>query len=399
MKILIVSQYYYPENFKINDIASELAKKGHEITVLTGLPNYPSGIVPDKYRRGAHRKEIIDGVKVIRSWEIGRRKGPVWLGLNYISFLISSTIKALLFKENYDVIYVYQPSPVFSLIPAWILKKKKNKKIVLYCLDIWPEAMKSYLKNENNIVYRIIKRISNLLYKKCDYILVTSKSFNDYLCKEHLLPEFNINYLPQHAEETYLDIDIKHNDNDEFINFLFAGNIGIAQDIECIIDACEHIKDIPNYKVHIVGDGSYLHKIKKLVEEKKLNNFFVFHGRHPLEMMPEFYNKADACLLTLKSENVTGLTMPAKLQGYMAAGKPVIGAINGSAQEVIDESKCGFCVNASDSLALSEVMRDFILNPKKFQDCGENGRNYFINNFTKNIHIERLEEVLRKHVN
>ncbi|MCR3921088.1 MAG: glycosyltransferase family 4 protein [Firmicutes bacterium] len=168
------------------------------------------------------------------------------------------------------------------------------------------------------------------------------------------------------------------------------GNIGIAQDIDCILDAVQKLKSDFNFKVHFVGDGSYLENSKLIVNEKGLSNHVVFHGRHPLDYMPKYYMLADACLLTLKGDSLVGLTMPSKLQGYMAAGRPVIGAINGAAQEVIKESKCGECVNASDSKALAKAMKDFIENPNKYKNCGNNGRKYFIDNFTKDIYMKKL---------
>jgi glycosyltransferase involved in cell wall biosynthesis len=396
MNILVVSQYYYPENFKINDIAAELVRRGHEVTVLTGLPNYPSGDVPEEYKNGRLRREIIDGVKINRCFEIGRKHGPLYLAINYLSFAISSSLKAHFYKETYDLIFVYQPSPIFSLFPAWILKKKTKKKIVLYCCDIWPEAMKSYLKSEKSILFKTFKCISRFLYSKCDEILVTSKPFIDYLTNQHFISREIISYLPQHAEDTYLNVDFTP-ENNGCIDFLFAGNVGIAQDMDCIVEACEINRDIENYKVHIVGDGSYLQRCKQLVKEKQLDNF-VFHGRHPLEKMPGFYKLADVCLLTLKADNLTGLTMPSKLQGYMAAGKPVVGAINGAAQEVIRESKCGICVNASDSKALANAMRDFIENPIEYKDCGQNASHYFKQNFTKEIFTKELENIFHRMV-
>ena len=176
----------------------------------------------------------------------------------------------------------------------------------------------------------------------------------------------------------------------------FMGNIGIAQDIDCILDAAEMIKHITKFKIHFVGDGSYLEKSKTLVQMKGLEDIVFFHGRHPLEKMSQYYKMADACLLTLKAENLIGLTMPSKLQGYMAVGKTVVGAIDGAAQEVIKESQCGLCVNASDPQALAIAMKDFVENPDKYKDCGEKGREYFKKHFTKEIFMKKLEEKLNR---
>ncbi|MDD2371395.1 MAG: glycosyltransferase family 4 protein [Firmicutes bacterium] len=394
MRILVVCQNYYPEQFRINDICEQLVVNGHQVQVLTGLPNYPSGIITKEYKWGKKRNEIINGVKVIRSLEIGRKKGVIGLGINYISFMISASIKSLFIKKDFDIIFIYQLSPITMALPGVLLKKKFKLPLYLYCCDIWPESMKNLISNEKNIIFRLAKRFSTYIYKQCDAITVTSKPFIEYFNKVHFIPLAKISYIPQHAENLYLKMD---NDNkNTIIDFVFMGNIGIAQDIDCILSATEKIKDMTNFKVHFVGDGSYLEQSKKIAKLKGLDNKVVFHGRHPLEMMQDFYKLADACLITLKDDSLIGLTMPSKLQGYMAASKPVIGAINGAAQEVIKDSNCGLCVNSGDYTSLAQAMKSFIENPEKYKDCGINGRNYFLKNFTKEIFIENIEKLLYK---
>lgn len=394
MELLVVCQNYYPEQFRINDICEQLVKDGHKVTVLTGLPNYPTGIIPKEYRFWKKRKENINGVDVIRSLEIGRRPGILGLSMNYISFMISSSFKALFLRNKFDLVFVYQLSPITMTIPGLIYKRLHSKPLYLYCCDIWPESMKIMIKNDSSLFFKFVKKISSWIYSKCDSITVTSKPFIDYFIREHSIPAEKISYIPQHAEDLYLNIDV--NSKDEVTDFVFMGNIGIVQDIDCILDAVELIKEIPGFKVHFVGDGSYLQKSRELVRSKKIEDVVDFHGRRPLEEMSDFYKLADACLLTLKCDNLIGLTMPSKLQGYMAAGKPVIGAINGTAKEVIAESGCGVCVDAGDHVALAEIMKDFIENPDKFELCGEKGRSYFKNNFTKNIFMNSLEAELTK---
>ncbi|MFL0268898.1 glycosyltransferase family 4 protein [Candidatus Clostridium radicumherbarum] len=392
MKILVVCQYYFPEQFRINDICEQLVQNGHSVTVLTGLPNYPAGNIPDEYRWCRKRKENINGVEIFRCFEIGRRKGAVGMALNYMSYMLSASLRALFLKKDFDILFAYQLSPVTMVLPAVIMKKRSMKPLYLYCCDIWPESIKNIISDENNFVYRMVKKFSRYLYSKCDAITVTSKPFIKYFNQVHSIPINRISYIPQHAEDIYLKMDFAP--SDDITDFVFMGNIGIAQDIKCILDATEKIKHIPKFKVHFVGDGSYLETSKSIVKNKGLENIVVFHGRHPLNEMPEFYKLADVCLLTLKADNMVGLTMPSKLQGYMAAGKAVIGAINGAAQDVINESKCGVCVNASDYKALAEAMKDFIDNSYKYKECGENGRRYFINHFTKEKYIIKLQNEL-----
>lgn len=388
MKILVVCQYYYPEQFKINDICEQLVLDGHSITVLTGLPNYPKDKVPSEYKWGKKRKETIRGVDVLRTFEMSRGSNAIGLAINYLSYMVFASFKVLLMKKDFDLIFVYQLSPITMAIPAIIAKKIIKVPLYLYSCDIWPESMKNIISNENSFIYKLIKKISTYIYSQCDGIGITSKPFYEYFNEEHSIPLSKISYIPQHAEETYLNIE--EPDNNGTINFVFMGNIGIAQDIDCIINAVYEIRNEFNFKVHLVGDGSYLEKSKLIINDKGLSNHFVFHGRHPLDKMPKFYELADACLLTLKGDSLVGLTMPSKLQGYMAAGRTVIGAINGAAQQVIRESKCGVCVNASDYNALSMAMKDFIENQDNYNNCGKSGREYFVKNFTKEIYIEKL---------
>jgi len=394
MRILVICQYYYPEQFRINDICEELVLEGHTVTVLTGLPNYPEGRISPGYRWGKKRRETINGVNVIRTFEVARGSGAIRLGLNYLSFMFSASLKIFFIKKDFDLIFVYQLSPITMAFPAIIAKKITKLPMYLYSCDIWPESMRNIISNEDNIVYRLMKKFSTYIYSQCDGIGITSTPFIHYFNRAHSIPMNKISYIPQHAEETYLNIN--EPEDNGIVDFVFMGNIGLAQDIDCILDAVQKLMSNFSFKVHFVGDGSYLENSKLIVSEKRLSNHVIFHGRHPLKDMPKFYRIADACLLTLKGDSLVGQTMPSKLQGYMAAGRPVIGAINGAAQEVIRESECGSCVNAGDSKALAEVMKDFIENPEKYQNYGENGRKYFVDNFTKKIYMEKLEVQFKK---
>jgi glycosyltransferase involved in cell wall biosynthesis len=394
MKILVVCQYYYPEQFRINEICEQLVKDGNSVTVLTGLPNYPTGVIPTEYRNGKKRNELINGVNVIRCFEIGRKQGFLGMTANYISYMLSASVKAIFMKKDLDIILIYQLSPITMALPGVLLKKISKKPLYLYCCDIWPESMKNIVANEKNVIYKIVNKFSKYIYTNCDQISVTSKPFIDYLGKQHMVPVERISYIPQHSEELYLDKTFTQ--SNDIIDFVFMGNIGIAQDIDCILNAAEMIKDVAKFKIHFVGDGSYLEKSKAIVKQKEIENLVIFHGRYPFEKMKDFYEIADACLLTLRADNLVGMTMPSKLQGYMAAGKPVIAAIDGAAREVILESNCGICVKASDSEALAMAMKDFILDNDKYKACGENGREYFKLHFTKDIFMKKLEEKMHR---
>ncbi len=388
MKILVVCQHYYPEQFRITDICERLAADGDDVTVLTGLPNYPIGRVPKEYKLGRKRREIINGVNVRRCVVVGRYGGTIKLALNYLSFMISASLKALFIKKDFDLIYVYQLSPVLMALPGILMKKRTKKPLYLYCLDLWPESIKNIISSEKNLIFRFMRKLSRHIYSQCDKISVTSEPFISYLNIVHGIQREKINYIPQHAESELLSMDLVS--SNDVVQFVYMGNIGNAQDIECILSAAERIKDECRFNINLIGAGSFLEKSKEIARQKGLDGIVVFHGRHPIEKMPDFYRLADACLITLKAKSLIGLTMPAKLQGYMAAGKPIIGAIEGAAKKIINESGCGVCVGAGDSEGLSQAMKHFIEFPNMYNKCGGNGRDYFRRYFTKETFMEKF---------
>ena len=388
-KILVVCQHYYPENFQITPICEQLVKDGYDVTILTGLPNYPTRIVPDEYKKG-HRDEIINGVHVVRGYEIGRRKGPLWLAINYVSFTLSFLHKVNVLSGDFDIVLVYQLSPVLMALPGIKYANKHKVPLMIYCCDLWPESMKMYIKNEKNILFRIMKRMSQKVYSRADVLAVQSKSFIDYMEQTHGIKRDKMIYMPAFADETYLETDFTSDDN--LVDFVFLGNLGIAQNLISVLEAVNKIKDVPNFKVHFVGDGSCLGQMKEFVNNNGLEDIVQFYGRRSVEEMPKLYKPADACLVSLKADNATGLTLPSKVQGYMAAGLPIIGMIDGSAQEVIAEAKCGLCVNADDVDGFARVMKNFIENKEEYRDFGLNGRKYFKDNFNKRKLLDSIEK-------
>ena len=394
MKILIVAQYFYPDNFHINQIAQDLASRGHQVSVLTGLPDYSTGKVPDAYKWFKKHHEFVGPVEVWRMPIIARRHGVVLRFFNYLSFMVTGSIFTL-FKElpSFDVIYVWGVSPVTMAVPAIMLKKRYKKPLFFYCLDLWPESMKGFNVGENNPIFKAVSFLTRWLYKHFDQVAVTSKPFIEYIHTVNVYPLEKIVYLPQYGADQYLQKDFTPQNNG-ITDLLFAGNIGFVQDIDKIIEATALLKDISNFQVHIVGDGSAKTQFETLAKAKNLGNKLIFYGRVPSAEMESFYKLADACLLTLSGDSKIGNTLPVKMQGYMAAGKPVIAAINGAGKEVIEESKCGLVVEAGDVPGLARIMKEFIEHPAQYRACGANGRAYFKNHFTKEKHLIRLEKLL-----
>ena len=387
MKILLVSQHFYPDNFRVNDIAKELVAKGHEVTVLTSLPDYATGKVPADCKGLKNRVVEWNGVKVVRAFSVSRRSGLIFRILNYVSFFASSTIKAFFMKEKFDVVMCYQTSPVLMANGAKAYAKKNKVPFMVYCLDLWPESLKAWHVGEGNPLFKLMHKYSMSIYNGADLVGVTSKPFMDYLHTVNKVPMDKMVYLPQHAEP--LSLEPKEFDGKTI--FAFGGNIGSVQNIECIIRAVSEIKDLDGFGVEIYGDGSELENLKKMSAELGTEEKITFFGRVDWTTLKEKYQNVDAFLLTLKPEGIIGQTIPAKLQEYMSGARPVIASIEGAAEEIIKESECGICVEADNSAALATAMKDFVLNRDKYAQCGENGKKYFNEHFTREKYISDLE--------
>ena len=387
MKILVVSQYYFPEQFRINDICESLVKEGHDVTVLTGLPNYPEGKVPKKYKFLRKRREIHNGVNIIRTFEVGRRKGVIFRILNYLSYMISASWKALFLKDNYDIVYVYQLSPITMAIPGIVYKRIHKKKIVLYCLDLWPESVASFGIKYNSIIYKAIENISNYIYKQADKLIVSSEMF-----KEKFQNKSEIIYMPQYAEEI---LQKKETINNGIFDFVFAGNIGKAQSVETIIKAAKILEDKPNVKFHIIGDGSALKDCKKLSKDLMLKNIY-FYGKKNISEMQQYYELADAMIVTLGKDEVISKTLPAKIQTCMLTGKIIIAAADGAIKKTINEARCGMCSEAEDEKGLADNLEKIMqLSENEKRDMENNAKKFYNENFKKQKFIENLIKTLK----
>jgi len=396
MRILVVCQYYYPEPFRVSDICEELVKRGHEVDVVTGIPNYPMGVIYDGYRNGEHRDEEINGVHVHRCFTIGRRSGALWRFLNYYSFAFSSSRYVAKIKKDYDVVFVNQLSPVMMACAGVKYKKKHNKKLVLYCLDLWPESLVAGGIKKGSLIYNVFHKISRKLYKAADRILITSRQFEKYFYDEFEIGSNVTKYLPQYAEELFADVNVGRTADKKQFDFVFAGNIGAAQKVDVIIRAAAEMEKASTFSVnwHIVGDGAELDNCKKLVEELGVTSI-VFHGRQPVERMPEYYGMADAMLVTLSDDEIISYTLPGKVQSYMAAGRPVIASANGETPLVIKEADCGYCCAAENFEALASVAEEFCeLSYERKEELGKNARDYYNEHFSKKVFIGDLEKEL-----
>ncbi len=395
MKLLVVCQYFHPEQFRVNDICFELVRRGHEVTVLTGLPNYPQGVVDARYRRFRNRLETVKGVRVVRSWLLGRGKGALRLALNYVSFALSSAWKALFMGTAFDLILVYQLSPVTMALPAILMKRRAKKPLALYCFDLWPESVASAGFSNDSALYRVLLRLSRWIYSKADTVFASSLLFERYF-RETLQLDLPVLHLPIYAEALFDEIPPKT--PGERLDILFAGNVGEMQSVDTIIRAAAELKDEPNLahvRFHIVGDGSALERCRELAAALGAENV-LFRGQHPVEEMPRFYAQADAFLVTLKKNEAISYTLPGKVQSYLAAGRPIIGAVDGETRALVERFDCGVCVPAEDWRALAEAVRRFAADKGGHATMGRNARKCYDEQFSRRRFFPRLEELLTR---
>jgi Glycosyltransferase len=410
MKLLVVCQYFYPEQFRVSDVCFKLAELGHEVTVLTGLPNYPAGEIFDGYQwsqlaeksssgqgstDGTYLPGLrayqanINGVRVLRCKLFPRKTGKKNLIRNYISFAFqaSKTAKLIAGDESFqfDKLLIFQYSPVTMAIPGIILKKRLHKPLLFYCFDLWPESIVSAGLPNHGFVYSCTLLLSRWIYRQADVILLSSRNFSRYF-KEKLDIEKEMRYLPIYAEDLFQDVKTQLTNS---TNLVFAGNIGEMQSVDTIVKAADRVRKHKDIFFHIVGDGSALDRCKKSAEELALENI-TFYGRYPLESMPEFYNKADAFLVTLKKDEFISYTLPGKVQSYMASGKPILAAIDGEASDVIHEAGCGLCCPAEDYEGLADIILQFSANKENRRRYGDCAKAYYESHFSSEAFFHSL---------
>lgn len=398
MRILIVSQYFWPEAFRINDLAASLQSDyGHEVTVLTGIPNYPEGRYFHGYSFCGPKREKWNGVEIIRVPLISRGKGSkLRLALNYLSFLSSACILGPWKCEgNFDVIFVAQYSPVTVALPAIMLKKIKNAPMFLWVQDLWPESLSATGAIRSNWILGTIQAMVAYIYRQSDRILVQSKAF---IPRIQTLNEKTggIDYLPNWAEAIYQPCtpNVAWGESKglpDGFRVMFAGNIGAAQDFATILSAAERLRDKVDIHWVILGDGRTRSWVEKEIAERRLSNIVHLMGRYPVEDMPRFFALADALLVTLKKEPIFALTIPSKVQSYLACARPLLAALDGEGCRVVEEAGAGLacCTEDPEQLA-SIVLQLHNLPPSDREAMGIRGRKYYEENFERGALIGKV---------
>lgn len=396
MRILVVCQRYWPEQFQITDICEELAARGHDVTVLCGLPNVglpkSEGHVLPEYKHGRNREQERNGVHIARAFEVGRRTGVAWRTANYYSFWKAANRKVLTLGD-FDVCLAYQLSPAMMCDPARVLKESRGVPYLLYCCDLWPESMKAMLGDRGAPIVGHFGRVCRKLYSAADRIVVESPSFKDYFEDYHRIRRNRLVYIPQFSTDG-AEPGLEPHDG---VNFFFLGNMGTVQCVPFLLEAFRRAHESASelgMRLHFVGDGVAQDTAKEFVRESGLGNAVLFHGRHPVAEMPRFYAQADACVMALDDSTLIGSTIPSKLQGYMAAGKPVVAAVRGGARFVMAEANCGCAVDPGDVEGFANALVGLAGNAAQRTEFGANARDYFEKHFTKEAFLDAVEREL-----
>lgn len=401
LKILIISQYFWPENMRINDLAEGLVARGHEVTVLTGTPNYPAGSLFPDYKNNPSSYLEYEGVQIIRVPMVLRGKHSITLALNYLSFFISaSTIGAYKLRaREFDAIFVYAVSPILSAIPAIVVGRLKKVPVFVWVLDLWPETLSAVGVVKNPKILGVVGRVVSWIYNRTDYLLLQSQGFMGSVRKYCTKPisDDRLVYFPSWAEDDFSAGSAATSDllskNDSVFTVVFAGNIGESQDFPAVLDAVEALQSELPVRWVIVGDGRMSDWVKNQAQTRNLNNVLLL-GRHPLEKMPALFATADALLVSLRTNEVFSRTIPGKLQSYLASARPIIAMIDGEAARVVEASGAGLVCSAGDANGLAEIVRQMAkMSVAQRDSMGFAGRAFYQENFAKQRIFDKLESL------
>lgn len=401
LHILATCQYGWPEPYPSLYPMEEMAKRGHYVHAITGTPNYPMGEIFEGYEKNKIIEEVHEGVHITHVPIIPRKHNVINRFLNYHSYPSSANKEIEKLSGDYDVVFANQSSPVMMVEPAIRYAKKWNKKVVMYCMDLWPASLEVGGIKKTSPIYKFYYDLSKKIYTNVDKILVTSRMFQNYFIEEFGISEDRIEYLPQYAISEFDNIPDQPEKNTT--DFVFAGNVGAAQNLYVVLKAAKSVQQeeiSDNGKkifFHIIGDGQELDNLKKYAQNNGIQNV-IFHGRKPAEEMPGYYAFADAMIVTLTDNPLVSLTLPAKVQSYMAAGKPILASANGEIANVIRESGAGFCSGANEDWGFVDIVRLF-LNSDDRNDLGKKAKKYYDNNFSREKVMNKLEKILLEEIN
>lgn len=399
-RVIIVTQYFFPENFRINELAYGLVKEGYEVDALVGIPNYPKGKYFDGYGLFSKRHEVKNGVNIFRCFQMprGTKGSQIQLSLNYLSFVISATFWVFFkfaFKKKYDAIITFETSPITQIIPAIILGKIRKTRVLSWIQDIWPDSIiGTTSEKQRKVLLPILTAITEYVYRNSDRLLVSSPGMKGLICRNNDYSE-KIEYVPNWSDD-FLKCKIEKTTlMPEGFNLVMAGSINDGIGIPDLICFLEEMRDYKDINIVFIGGGSKKDYLEEYVKKHKLKNVYLL-GMFPYEMMPAFYVNADAMLLTLAKRKEAHLdaTIPSRLQSYLSSGKPVFAMIGSGARQVIEDAQCGFVVEPGDFHSLVKKVVENYTNKSLLQEYGINARKAFIKYFTKEEGIRHFRELI-----
>jgi colanic acid biosynthesis glycosyl transferase WcaI len=398
VRLLVVSQYFWPETFRVNDLVAGLTARGHSVTVLTGRPNYPEGRVFEDYRRDHASFSTFAGAEVLRVPLRPRGKGGLRLILNYWSFVFWGIVLGpwLLRKKSFDAIFFFEISPITGALPAILYRWLKRAPLAMWVLDLWPETLSAVGVVRGPRLLGLVGRLVAFIYRRCDLILAQSRSFIPSIAR-WAGPQADIRYFPGWAEALFagdLDAVLPAEETlpyEDTFNVMFAGNIGTAQDFPAILDAADRLKHRSDIRWLIVGDGRAADEVRSEIGRRGLEDRVILLGKHPIDRMPSFFKAASALLVSLKDEPIFALTIPGKVQSYLAAGIPILGMLNGEGGAVIEEAGAGLVGPAGDGEALARNVEQLAAMPVADRAAmGGRGRAFCTREFDRDMLIDRL---------
>ncbi len=400
MRILIVSQYYWPENFRINELATDLSARGHDVTVLTGEPNYPSGDIFPEYRQGPGAFLEYGGARIFRVPIASRGRSRLRLALNYLSFVVLGSIVGPWKLRNVkaDVIFVFLVSPITAALPALLIGRLKSAPVALWILDLWPDTLTAVGAVRSETVLRWVGRVVSFIYKRSGRVLVQSRAFISDVVHRGAAAD-KVRYFPGWAEQVFdAPVDSPSaviDAGDGKFKILFAGNVGEAQDFPSILTAIRTLRDRTDICWVIVGDGRAKPYVERQVAEQGLGSVVTLLERRPIEAMPSLFNAADALLVSLRPDPIFSKTIPGKVQSYLAAGVPILAMLDGEGARVVAEAEAGLVSPAGDGAALADQVVRLLNMPRSERAAmGARGRAYAAREFNRDSLVTRLEREL-----
>lgn len=404
MKILLISQYFYPEPFSNGDIARALVARGHDVDVICCVPNYPEGRFYPGYDNGSRRRETWEGVKIVRARTVPRGRSAVQLIANYLAYPPAAIFEWLIGRYGkHDVSFTSMPSPIFQALVSTVIRAVRGVPAIFWIQDIWPDSLINTFGIRNRILRGLLAAFCTWLYRRADLLLIQSEAFRAKL-EAMGIPSNRIGFLPNTSPDLFqpvadgdVDAQVAEMLPSAKLRLMFAGNVGESQNIDVFIGAAQRLPVELGVQWVIIGAGRDLARIKERITALGLDNRFVFTGRQPMALMPHFYALADAMLISLKDTEIFRMTVPFKLQSYLALGKPIIGSIGGETRRIILESGAGFCAEPEDPSQLAEVVRRFAASSSvERAKMSAKAATYFADHYEPGRVYGMLEDALRK---